>query len=134
MVTEILSVTYKAPEGHEVAAAEKLRALGYRCHFGVDRIEVGNAKDGSSIYKGATDLDNGIELKAVLSASSASAIDRQLRSAGKKEGLKLCVIDNGAGVLPDSSCVEEITRKMGKRGVRNVLFIASNGTTKNISG
>lgn len=106
----------------EKRTADRLAENGFRCEFIDDREEVAPGR-----FVGLPDLADGMELKTLMSARGTGAIDRQLRDAAHKKGLRCCVIDNSDGVLPDDGCMEAIVEKMGKRGVSNVLFIDSTG-------
>lgn len=106
----------------EKRTAERLAENGFRCEFIDDREEITPGR-----FIGLPDLADGMELKTLMSAKGTGAIDRQLRDAAHKKGLRCCVIDNSDGVLPDDGCTEAIVEKMSKRGVQNVLFIDSAG-------
>ena len=105
----------------EKRTAERLAENGFGCEFIDDREEIAPGR-----FIGLPDLADGMELKTLVSAKGTGAIDRQLRDAAHKKGLRCCVIDNSDGVLSDDDCIEAIVEKMSKRGVRNVLFIDSN--------
>lgn len=104
----------------EKRTADILSENGFKCEFIIDREEIAPGQ-----FIGLPDLADGVELKTLVNAKGKGAIDRHLRDAAHKKGLRCCVIDNSDGVLSDQDCIDAITEKMRKRGVSNVLFVDS---------
>lgn len=111
----------------ENEAAERLSSLGFKCHFIVDREPYVDPATGLKKFIGLPDLDGGTELKSLRTARGVGAVDRQLRDAAHKKGLRCCVIDNSVGVLPDEDVESAVREKAPKRRVPRVVLIRADG-------
>lgn len=116
----------------ELAAARSLSRHGIRCDFVVDREEYVDPRDGQLKFVGLPDLAGGIELKSLLKAKGVGAVDRALRDAGHKKGLRTCVIDNTENVLADKDVMAAVSEKMAKRGVVDCLVLLGDGRMKRL--
>lgn len=97
---------------HEIRTAEKLSRFGIRCRFVDDNVQEldgnGNPTGRSLNY---ADLDNGMEIKVLGSASSYNTINGHLKNASKKLNATSVVFDNSENeCLSDEKLMEYVRR------------------------
>lgn len=97
---------------HEIRTAEKLSKHGIRCHFvndNVQELDRNGKPTGRSLN--FADLDIGMEIKVLSSASSYNTINGHLKNASKKLNATSVVFDNSENVcLPDEKLAEYVKR------------------------
>lgn len=97
---------------HEIRTAEKLSKYGIRCCFVNDNVQEldGNGRPTGRSLNYA-DLDNGMEIKVLNSASSYNTINGHLKNTSKKLNATSVVFDNSENeCLSDEKLMEYIRR------------------------
>ena len=112
---------------HEKETAEFLLSQGIKCVFRIDERSWTDIATRQVHRVGLADLDDGIELKALLNAKSIDAVDNAIHKAKHKEDMKVCVIDNRRKRFDDDDVEEEIIRSMKQRNVKDCVLITSSG-------
>lgn len=130
---ETLRLEIENERPHELDVARHLSDKGIRSHFVIDHRTEVDKVSGQEYTIGLSDLEGGIELKALIRANGKGAIDRVLRDASHKEDLRICVIDNSWKRLDDDIAEEEIRYRMPKRHVKKCIFIKSDGSIVRIT-
>ena len=113
---------------HQIRTAERLAQHGYQYYFQTDEFHSGGKTIGlaDGFISG-----KGWEIKTLQSASKESTIDSHLRNAAEKVGMDVTVIDGAEAVnLSDNRIEEIIKRRMGARGVSEVLQILKDGSLR----
>lgn len=97
---------------HEIRTAEKLSRHGIRCCFvndNVQELDRNGKPTGRSLNY--ADLDNGMEIKVLNSASSYNTINGHLKNASKKLNATSVVFDNSENkCLTDEKLAEYLRR------------------------
>lgn len=114
---------------HEIEQAKRLSQHGIKCIFQVD-YEVDEKTKGTARQKiiGKTDLTNGIELKSLSNTNSLRKhVEKCLRNARKKVGLKCCHFDGQGTEFTTEEIKKVLEGEMNKLNVKECSFIDSNG-------
>lgn len=114
---------------HEIEQAKRLSQHGIKCIFQVD-YEVDEKTKGTARQKiiGKTDLVNGIELKSLSNTNSLRKhVEKCLRNARKKVGLKCCHFDGQGTEFTTEEIKKVLEGEMNKLNVKECSFIDSNG-------
>lgn len=119
----------KNARDHEIEQAKRLSKHGIKCVFQVD-YEVDEKTKGTARQKiiGKTDLVNGIELKSLSNTNSLRKhVEKCLRNARKKVGLKCCHFDGQGTEFTTEEIKKVLEGEMNKLNVKECSFIDSNG-------
>lgn len=119
-----------AERGHaaELATAERLRAHGYRVTFVDDAVLELDPSTGQKRLRGLPDLDTGLEIKSVRSATSENTISKHIANAKGKRGLSQVVIDVSENPgLSDAEARAMVTRSLRRHGMASAMLLRHDG-------
>lgn len=101
----------------ELSTANKLKKHGIDCRFVKDHEQ----KDGRTI--GKPDFENGWEIKTPTSLTSQNTVNKYVKNARDKKGIKALVIDNSSNILSDSQMTEMILNAQKIKRFRQPIYI-----------
>ena len=108
----------------EIRTANRLRRFGIRTVFVDD--EPSRFDESKGIYQvvGLPDLDSGLEIKSVSSASSENTISKHIGKSKKKAGYKQVVIDVSENTsIDDDTARAMIANSLRRHGMQNALMV-----------
>ena len=113
----------------EQRVADRIRKSGYRVVFVDDEKKYVDQETGRTKIRGYPDLDTGLEIKNVSSATSENTISKHIGKSKKKANLAQIVIDVSENEnLTDEKAEEYVANSLRRHGLNSALLVHHDGT------